>query len=916
MPDAWHQLSPFDQLRQGQVDTLVALSSGRDVLSRQKTGSGKSLSYQLPALADWRSGWTAYAALAASDVAETRRLCQLPQFTVLIAPWVALCDDQEREATEYFRWAFERGLIPVQAQVLYARAAPSPRPATAAAAAATAAAADDDVPPAPSGAALSVPCGKCDECQAKRVSKCYWCCRVEWPDGRETQWCAWCRSKQGTGKRSSGCEVRKRLVRGEAGLDAPAPSKTTRSGNSSAAAAAATSATGADVKPPRRLQDLPATAAERQVGENPHLALLIITPDALLETERGELLRKALAKCGRVGRVVFDEAHSCHEISQASFRKSCLLAGAAVQRLKMVMQVYGHEDGFQILALTGTLPPAFEREVCERLRLAEDCIVLRGPVDRESVALLQVTMPEARTHGLFVLAGWQLLWRSVPEHVRKGRWIFYVTKALYVSALAAFLSTHGCEAVPYCTNGMTLEERTESLRLWRADDQPRVLIATGAFGQGINQHDVTLVGHFGLPADPLEWWQMNGRIRSDGIAVTFMRARYVIERLSLPAPAERAQATLDGALQLLSMLTHAGCLRKRIVGWLGGRVEACGGCTFCMGCTARCAVSASQCSSLAYLMQPVPARVAAITLLRALRADGECLLSSVIDTLVVRAPAPFDAPAAHEALVLTLVASKHIELRLQPSKSGLRGLIVLACAQSGAVADLEMRGEEVFVWLSKRSAAGGADAGEMSPEELASAAQTLSYHIEQVQYHRDVGRRLLMHSYGRGATPAQLELDSAAVLSLQLPSAATHPPPSQPAPTPPLVAGSDSRSVRRSEDATSAIVTDPPLSGSSSTAARSTGATQPVSPQSQLMGRVAATAAVAGKAKRTSSRIEPSPPVRDAGADARDLDVSSFPSFMGMAMEQEPPAYSSPGKRVVQACKRAMPSFSSRNFTS
>ena len=71
----------------------MALSSGRDVLSRQKTGSGKSLTFQLPALADWLSGWTAYAALAASDEAETRRLCQLPPVTVLIAPFVALCED-------------------------------------------------------------------------------------------------------------------------------------------------------------------------------------------------------------------------------------------------------------------------------------------------------------------------------------------------------------------------------------------------------------------------------------------------------------------------------------------------------------------------------------------------------------------------------------------------------------------------------------------------------------------------------------------------------------------------------------------------------------------------------------------------------------------------------------------------------
>ena len=911
VPDAWCKLSPFGQFWQGQEDTLAALSRGRDVLSRQKTNSGKSLTFQLPALAEWLSGWKAYAALDASEVAETRQLRQLPPLTVLVAPFVALCDDQEREATEYFRWAFESGLVPVQVQALYARAAPSPRPATAAAAAAK-----GDIPSAPSGATLKVPCGKCGECKAARPQKCHWCCRVEWPEGRETQWCWWCKSKEGTGKRSSRCEVRKRLMRDEVGLE---PSQTTRSGGAAIAATAAATtaaATDADVKRPRRLQDLAPTAPERQIGENPHLALLIVTPDAFLETERGELLRVALAKSGRIRRVVFDEAHSCHEISQASFRPACRLVGVALQQLKMRLQVYGHEDGFQILALTGTLPPAFEEEVRERLRLAEDCIVLRGPVDRESVALLQVTMPEARTHGLFVLAGWRLLLRSVPQHVRKGRWIFYVTKALYANRLAAFLCTQGCEAVPYCTNGMTLEERVESLRLWRGNDQQRVLIATGAFGQGINQHDVTLVGHFGLPADPLEWWQMNGRIRSNGIAVTFMRPSYVIERLSLPAPADRAQATLDGALQLLSMLTHAGCLRACIVGWLGGRVQVCGGCTFCTGCTARSAVSASQCGSLAYLMQPIPARVAAIALLRALRTDGECLLSSVVNTLAIGAPAPFDAPAAHEALVLSLIGSKHIELRLRSLRSGLRGLMVLARVRSGAVADLELRGEEVFVWVSARSAAGVVEAGEMSREELASAAQTLSYHIEQLKYHRDVARRLLMYSYGRGATATQLELDQAEVLNLRSPAVAPQqspppqpaptPLPSQPAPTPPLVAGHDSWLARRSEDATPAIVADLPLSGSSSAAARSTGATQPVSPLS-AMGSAAATAAAdvaeRAAAKRTPGQIAPSPPVRDAGADTRDLDVSSFPSFA--AMELEPPADSSPGKRVVQACKRA-----------
>lgn len=65
------------------------------------------------------------------------------------------------------------------------------------------------------------------------------------------------------------------------------------------------------------------------------------------------------------------------------------------------------------------------------------------------------------------------------------------------------------------------------------------------------------------------------------------------------------------------------------------------------------------------------------------------------------------------------------------------------------------------------------------------------------------------------------------------------------------------------------------------------------------------------RAKRTPGQIAPSPPVREAHADARDLDVSSFPSFAAMELEAEPLAYSSPGKRVVQACKRVMTTFGS-----
>ena len=227
VPAAWLKLSPHAQLKPGQVDTLEAIASGGDLVSRQATGSGKSLTFMLPAVAGWQSG---FAARQRCRDAQERAELPLPSLVLVLVPFVELMLDLQREADEYFAWLFETGRTPVRLRalaVIRSQAAPAsaanlattlpcaaePVAATAAPDAAPVATAGD--PPFRVALVAALPCGRCSKCTAGVPGKCWWCCRVEAP-GQPLEWCPWCRSAKGTGLRVVGCGARKRVLAGGA----------------------------------------------------------------------------------------------------------------------------------------------------------------------------------------------------------------------------------------------------------------------------------------------------------------------------------------------------------------------------------------------------------------------------------------------------------------------------------------------------------------------------------------------------------------------------------------------------------------------------------------------------------------------------------------------------------------------------
>ena len=138
---------------------------------------------------------------------------------------------------------------------------------------------------------------------------------------------------------------------------------------------------------------------------------------------------------------------------------------------------------------------------------------VRGGVDREAIKFTRCLMPQLspdESAASFALRAWKQLVAMAPPSALAGHKILFVTKATTALVVAAALEAKGVSATAYVTNGMTYDERAESEAEWRGYSTV-VLVASSAFGQGINLSSVSLVAHVGLAQDPLDYFQQVGR---------------------------------------------------------------------------------------------------------------------------------------------------------------------------------------------------------------------------------------------------------------------------------------------------------------------------------------------------------------------------------------------------------------------
>ncbi|QFZ17240.1 RecQ family ATP-dependent DNA helicase [Saccharothrix syringae] len=218
--------------------------------------------------------------------------------------------------------------------------------------------------------------------------------------------------------------------------------------------------------------------------------VLLVSPERLNNPDFRDSVLPALT--ASAGLLVVDEAHCISDWGH-DFRPD-------YRRLRTLLTEL--PAGVPVLATTATANDRVVRDVAEQLGLGAgaDALVLRGPLDRESLRLSVVRLPTAEA---------RLGWLAERLGELPGSGIVYALTVAAADDVAAFLRSRGYEVAAY-------SGRTDPAERQRAEadllaNRVKALVATSALGMGFDKPDLGFVVHLGAPASPIAYYQQIGR---------------------------------------------------------------------------------------------------------------------------------------------------------------------------------------------------------------------------------------------------------------------------------------------------------------------------------------------------------------------------------------------------------------------
>jgi ATP-dependent DNA helicase RecQ len=292
------------------------------------------------------------------------------------------------------------------------------------------------------------------------------------------------------------------------------------------------------------------------------LRLLFVSPERLATATLRALLREA-----RVRAFAVDEAH-CISHWGHDFRPE-------YRQLRELRELF---PGASIHAFTATATEQVRSDICSELRLREP-LVLVGDLDRPNLRYRVVPRTDE------VLQVEEVIRRHPGE-----AGIVYCIRRKDVDSMAAALASRGYRARGYHA-GMSSEERREAQDAF-ASERADIIVATVAFGMGIDRSNVRFVVHAGMPKSIEHYQQEAGRAGRDGLvsecvllhdpgdAMTWTRI------LGMGTFDERQLAVAIRQLEEINgFCMSAVCRHRALVEHFGGawNAEHCDACDLCLG---------------------------------------------------------------------------------------------------------------------------------------------------------------------------------------------------------------------------------------------------------------------------------------------------------------------------------------------
>ncbi len=290
------------------------------------------------------------------------------------------------------------------------------------------------------------------------------------------------------------------------------------------------------------------------------IKLLYISPERLSSVETIEALRDA-----PITMMAVDEAHCVSQWGH-DFRPEYRLLGEVRRDL----------DIHQTVAFTATADKITRDDIAERLFSGQPKVFVRS-FDRPNISLAMTARQDGRAE----------LTRFLKAHEGESG-IIYCQSRRRVDETAQFLVAKGLRAVPYHA-GLERTERDKNQDIFLREDGV-IVVATVAFGMGVDKPDVRFVFHMDMPKNIESYYQEIGRAGRDGLPATahalygFGEIRQFRQWIEGSETTPEQKAVEHAKVNALVSLCEAPtCRRVVLLGYFGEQSEPCGNCDLCGG---------------------------------------------------------------------------------------------------------------------------------------------------------------------------------------------------------------------------------------------------------------------------------------------------------------------------------------------
>ncbi|GIL50662.1 hypothetical protein Vafri_6791 [Volvox africanus] len=237
--------------------------------------------------------------------------------------------------------------------------------------------------------------------------------------------------------------------------------------------------------------------------ERPSCKLLYLTPEALVKGNRIKDLLDRLHQRGRLARFVIDEAH-CVSTWGHDFRPDYAQLGILKERYQRV----------PIMALTATATEEVKKDILRKLSIDRTATIFKTSFHRPNLDFIVYDKPTGNTAD-GKPADMEMLVAHITQKGVNTSGIVYCLSREDCEDVARYLNDSGIRAAHYHA-GMTPKQRTQVQNKWR-DGEVAVVVATIAFGMGIDKANVRYVIHFSLSKSLEGYFQEAGRAGRDGL---------------------------------------------------------------------------------------------------------------------------------------------------------------------------------------------------------------------------------------------------------------------------------------------------------------------------------------------------------------------------------------------------------------